>query len=787
MDGAAIVAHAIGIAHGIGAALACAALFYVSGLALVPRRLDRTLGAGESPAVLGAALYVLAGWFGIELGAPLHRLAIYFAAGALVLAAVRFRRVAATLKTVRPATFRWLSAFVVLYILAYLFTMPPATTGEYLPATWTGNIDLLNYVCYTRYVLKLGPSNLVGFSYLDDIYRQTPGVFYLLGGLSLFFRQGPLSAAMPAAFAATALTGVFAARISRSVFGLSRGAGIAIAGILISGPFFRYIASNYFLSTLMAMPILLYLVWTTVSCRPSRFVDTGVAIRFGSAYVLLLFVYPFLFFVGVGAQAVTVVLMLVAERQAGDEAMSAWREAARNAVRRFGTMAAPLALIGLGLFKRVTWSINEVRSLARIGVAGWPLDLISPLAMLGLPGTGTDRVRCSGCAGIEVTNPGLRIAAIAFLCTIAIGLGLLSLGWLRRMTTPAQRAIAGLAGGAFLLYCGFFLVVGPSYQQWKLASYVALPWSFVVFAAAVGLIQHAKPFTRAIHAPSGRLATALLASAAVVMIGGNLLARSIEEPEPMKLPAALRNIELVDRLQSFRDISVQMDEAPDSFPTYLALYFLPSKRVHVIGSSFSPTEPLSYENVSNQRPLLLQGFGCEGVGHNETFTVPDVGCLLFAPPSLTLDTPYPFNRTFLFVASTGLGAREPEGRWNSESTVTFKLTAALSRIWVGDNAFVNLRLNPYLPPGTTRQRAIVSWGDNQRVEVSLGAREQISLPVGPADWTGNRVWTLPISIELPDGVTPPWMYTPRDRTDLQPLAVLFEELSISRRPLVTSR
>ena len=47
--------------------------------------------------------------------------------------------------------------------------------------------------------------------------------------------------------------------------------------------------------------------------------------------------------------------------------------------------------------------------------------------------------------------------------------------------------------------------------------------------------------------------------------------------------------------------------------------------------------------------MFIQNFGCEGVGHGDTVSAPGVGCLLMAPPSMTVGTSYPFNRTFLFL------------------------------------------------------------------------------------------------------------------------------------------
>ena len=136
-----------------------------------------------------------------------------------------------------------------------------------------------------------------------------------------------------------------------------------------------------------------------------------------------------------------------------------------------------------------------------------------------------------------------------------------------------------------------------------------------------------------------------------------------------------------------------MDDS-NVFGPFLALYFLPNKRVHVISSSFQPSERLSFEQISRLRPLLIQNYGCEGIGHDDAMTVPGVGCLLFAPPSLALATSYPFSQSFLFVNFEGLAGREGEGRWNSRSLVTFELTADLQRAWVAQDAYVNLRLNP---------------------------------------------------------------------------------------------
>ena len=776
-----IAAHGMSLAHGIAAALACLAVFYALGLALVPRRWHASLGRGETPAVLGAALYVLACWFGIERGVSLTRSGIGCLAVVAVLTVARRRRLRDALgpSLASGAALRWALAFAGFYALAYLYTMPPATS-EHLPVAWTGNIDLFTYVRYTKYLGRLGPSNVAGFSYMNFVYLQTPAVFYLLGFCSLFFGQEPLNAAMPVAFALTALMAMMVARISRSVFSVSGASALAIGAVAISAPFFRYVAGAYFLSTLMATPVFLYLVRTTVERRPAGRFDAPLAIRFAAAYILLLFMYPFLMFAGIAAQVASVGLRWVADMQAGGPA---WRAAARSAVGTAGAMLAPLALLGAGLQERIRWSIDMVWSLSEKGVAGWPLEFISPLAVLGVPGAMTDHNRCAACFGIEVLDPTRRAWALGGYGAIALALLVLYFVRFRRRTTPAARTLAGLAAGAFLAYCAYFLMLGPSYQQWKFASYTALPLSFVALAGGWQLWHESDTFARLSRAPAGRLLMgAVLFAAPASLVAGNLTVHAVSDPDLLRLPGALRNIASLDRLP-FRELSIRMVEDSGELPTWVALYYLPSKRVHVTESTFSPSEPLSFEQISRQWPLFVHNYGCEGIGHGDTVTVQDAGCLMTAPPSLAEDVPYPFNRSFLFVGLSGFGPREPGGRWNWRSSVLLTLHADPRRIRVGQDLYVNLHLSPVVPQGDTGRRMAISWGDGRRAETALTGQDQISLRVTPRDWNGRRLRTLQVGVEFPDTVSG----TDRSTTDARdeappPPVMLFQELSISSRP-----
>ena len=210
-----------------------------------------------------------------------------------------------------------------------------------------------------------------------------------------------------------------------------------------------------------------------------------------------------------------------------------------------------------------------VLSLSQPGVAGWPLDIISPLAVLGLPGVLTD--------GGQVDSPAGRAWAFVIFCTVAAVLGLVYFGRFRQRTTPAQRTFAGLAGASFISYCAYFVVVGQSYQQWKLASYSVLPLSFVVLATAICLCRQFTTRARISWTALGRRSgTVLLVTGGVGLIGGNLLMHALGDADLMRFPGTLRNIAMVDELPFFREMSIEMEPEPSDIQSWLALHFLPS-------------------------------------------------------------------------------------------------------------------------------------------------------------------------------------------------------------------
>jgi hypothetical protein len=485
MTAAALLGHLFAILRGLGAGLAMAALFFVVGAALIPVSWRRDSDRFGFPVAGGAALYVLVCWYGIGFGVPLSQLIPGFAAFALSMAGLRFRRVASALKglfAVGGTPLRWIAVFAGLYVLAYGFFTPPVSS-KYLPLAWYGNVDIFQYLGFTAYLQRLGPSNIPGYPYLDYIYFQTPAVFYILGLLSTGFGQEPIGAAMPALFTFIALSGVLAARYSRGAFAASWPAAVCIAGIVVSGPFFRYLAGKYFLSTMMSAPVLLHLLWTTVAERgPGRFPDSRLIGRSAVHYVLLLYLYPVFFFIGVAAQCALIGFTEFTVPGASPETAPPSGSGWRNAARWLATLLSAAGIAVLCDPRHVVWTIGMLFSLSQAGSVGWPMDFISPLAMLGLPGL-PDRIAVSG--GFS------RIAATTGLCAMAL-VTMWFFWHAREKTTPVERAFVGLWAVMMIAYCLFFMVKGPSYQQWKFGSYCWMPLAFVPIAAGLRAWQNSR-------------------------------------------------------------------------------------------------------------------------------------------------------------------------------------------------------------------------------------------------------------------------------------------------------
>jgi hypothetical protein len=284
------------------------------------------------------------------------------------------------------------------------------------------------------------------------------------------------------------------------------------------------------------------------------------------------------------------------------------------------------------------------------------------------------------------------------------------------------------------------------------------------WSAAVYAIRKSAFLERVAISPVDRaLARSLILYIGAAVVIGNVTVHALASPPRELWPLTWRALTQAGRMP-FRSVTLKIADEPNGVPAALAMYYMPGRKAQVIGRGISPDQ-LPFDSVSRQEPMFIQNFGCEGVGHGDTVPARGVGCLLMAPPSMAVNTSYPFNRTFLFLRFDRMTAREPGGRWNTQPTLNLTLTADPQRVGLDREVFLNFLVNPFLAADARPLRLVVRWGRERRGEIAVRERQWLSLPVGSNDWSGNRVWTVPVAIDFPDSRT-----------------ILFQEVALTESP-----
>ncbi len=427
----------------------------------------------------------------------------------------------------------------------------------------------------------------------------------------------------------------------------------------------------------------------------------------------------------------------------------------------FGMVAVELARSVFGLSWRAAMVIAAIAVSApmfRWTLATYSLgELLSATAVLYLAGVLGRAASTRSLDGPRILGIGMGGTLLFFSTWSAAG----SLGSIPRGVVEAGRNFSPLA--LFGFPSGTPLAArAPEFLG--SAVLVVLPFVPLAWAAASWSLHRSTAAGRiGTSSVDRRLAGALVGYAAAAVIVGNVSVQAVRGPTPMHWPGAWRELNQIGRMP-FRAFTLKVIDQPNGLSTALAMYYMPGRKAYVIVRGVS-ADDLPFENVSRQDPLFIQNLGCLGVGHGDTVYARGVGCLLMAPPSMTVGTSYPFNRAFLFMKLAGMASREPGGRWNAQSTLNMRLTADPQRAPLDREMYVNFLVDPFLPAGVKPLRLTVRWGTERRGEVFVGERRWFSLPVGSNDWSGNRLWTVPVAFDFPEGRT-----------------ILFQEVALTESP-----
>jgi hypothetical protein len=617
------------------------------GLVVTRRQWDSLLGAGSLPLV-GAACYILVCWVCLTAWrAPLAGVLAVIAIAVTIVALLRWSEISAfiTARLAKRALLPGALIFSLFYVLAYAIARPPSPT-ELLPVASAQDMDLITHAGYAKHVMLFGSPELDGASF---DFRRSPAVTELLAGMAVFYRDDPLSTALPLRFAVVALVGLMTFVVGRSFFRLSTVSSMAIACVVSTSAYVNNIAAAYRLDALMAAPPLLHVVWTTWRAR-SDTPAAALAMSYACGYALLFFTVPATLLAGLAMQSMVI----------------AARPVVHRALPRIAASAAiAISILAIAFHGQVKWSFAHFSWIEALA----PICLVLAILIMG---------------------------GITYIVSNA--------DWLPRVVRgETDRRLTS----ALIAYVGIALMIA-------------------------NVAMHASARTRA----------------------------------RAQIPAAWRNVQQLEQ-HNPRELTLKLTREPAGVLSGLTRYYLPSTVVHVIPPRARLGE---FDAISRQSPLLIQNFGCEGVGHTDTLEVSGVGCVLLAPPSVTLDTVFPFNRTFLAVGFSNMSDRESGGRWSTGTTLPLALLADPERTPVDRDLHVNFLIDPFLPADVAPQRLAFTWGAEKKGMIAIEKSGWISLPVTSSDWSGDRVWRLPISINFPDQ-----------------RRILFHELSISaiaRGPLV---
>lgn len=288
-----------------------------------------------------------------------------------------------------------------------------------------------------------------------------------------------------------------------------------------------------------------------------------------------------------------------------------------------------------------------------------------------------------------------------------------------------------------------------------LAVEIAKSASGYVVRAAAPLITRTRWVTEA----DVRLGVALIAYVAIALVLGTLAVQAGARSQ--NVSGRWQGFEAIGG-KRFRDVTIQLRDAT-ALDRALAEYYFPDARLRFMDFRAGAQPP--FEAISESTPMFIQHLNCSDVGHEHVFPVPRFGCLLLAPPGAQLETSYPFNRRFLFLDHSGMTRREPGGRWNVGPDMEWRLAADPTRGALDRELYLNVSLNPYLPAKVPPHRVRFVFKNGDTAEIAVEKETQLSVPVRQADWTTNRLSTLAVRVDFPDGRT-----------------MLFHELSLTAKP-----
>lgn len=365
---------------------------------------------------------------------------------------------------------------------------------------------------------------------------------------------------------------------------------------------------------------------------------------------------------------------------------------------------------------------------------GWGLSLISPFAVLGIPSPLT----LSSSVAQFFTLLGFSILVI--FCAVE-GLKL------KKTNAISASAIVFFIFSvmSIFIYILYYYHLGPSrYQPWKFASYYALPFCGGILAMFSRILQSKNNFY-----PWKKITVVLVTLALV----GNIFIIWKGTPPFQTLSNKYRRLGALDQM-GFSTYWIKMS---DYSSTFLPVYFIPHKTLHLLSDSYYPMQSLEINQITPSQPLFVETTKkCVGTSSNQVINILNVGCLYLNMPTLPLNEILKQNQEYVFIQTKGFNNPESWGRWSSKKQSSITLLTQSRLLVHHSSGIIKLKVYPFIHPGIKGQHLKILWGKNSSMTLFIKDEQWISLPYTKNDWhkntTNKSISQLTLSLSFPDAI-----------------------------------
>ena len=674
-------------------------VFALTGFVLIPNGLARRYQLdGFDFVVIGMTLYVLGCWAAITHDHSITPIIQLLLIGAPVALAVRgcrwgaqgkrvIHRAITQLVSVAKPILLFNCFAIIMYLLHYYRLRP-----DKLPFVFSGNLDLVQYSNAAMWLRAVGGNLHGNIPDYDFEAFATHDVFGAISLVSLFQflpRTNVYDFAIPAMLFTGAGCALAIFDCLRRIFFIGRPGAFFVALLSLANPLNFYIVYNFFFSQMIATLAVVLLIYRTL--RRSRegasiWKQIIAALPF---YILQLFCYPpgLLFTLVLHGVVLTALDVLRTDKGKLLRSVTSLKAFA-SPVQVLGSMILAIGVSTAAFPGRTGIVWDKLAVFAAPGVAGWPLPLVSPFVLLGIGGIGL---------GIETRAPLLFSACYAVLLPILLAAPFLL--HFRDGTVPPKWQAAFAAEVAFtamfLGYVVYYLIVGPSYQQWKAASYGAVAFCWIALAQMI---------LASAHIGDRVLAYRHFGSRFLLIVFLVLFALDIKSNgkfSGIQIPAGIASISAIDSMQIDR-LALDLDRDYYADQT-IAPGFIKRPALYMAwGLAYPRTLPDDYR-PSRQFPLLTRGTNCGGPNEEGIEALRDQFTLVTRntlPIGSIVDFHQPLACPGIFDA-TGVGVAEATGRGTEGTEARFHFYLDQSRL--GRDVAMTLVAGAYKAAGTPEQ------------------------------------------------------------------------------------